>query len=101
MTEKIRICCDNKLYIKGLAFEQTAFEPLCELEKLIPEDAYSYRVDNGARLFAVPARIGKDRHPFPLLCEAARYIDGAWIVGTDTEKNRYFTPIFTNDEENS
>lgn len=96
MTEKIRICCEDKLYVYGLEFEKREFLPACELENMIPKNAYMCQFDKNTRLFAMKSQIGKERHPFILMCEAARYVNGVWIVGIDTEQNRYFTPLFTN-----
>jgi len=96
MAEIIRICCEDKLCIGDVTLEKKEFLPLCELEKLIPKDAYVCQIDENTRLFAVKSEIGKEPHPFILMCEAARYVSGVWIVGIDIKQNRYFTPIFTN-----
>ena len=95
MSEKIKVSDSDSIYIKGYCFKKENIEKLCELEEHIPEDAYVYSLD-GARIYAVKSKIGQDEHPLLHFVEAARYIDFAWVVGIDTEKNRYFTPIFTN-----
>lgn len=96
MAEKFRICSEDKLCIGDVTLEKKELSPLCELEKTIPKDAYVCQIDENARLFAVKSEIGKEPHPFILMCEAARYVNGAWIVGIDIKQNRYFTPLFTN-----
>ena len=101
MAEKIKICCVDKIYVKGICFEKNKTAPECEIEKLIPDMAYVNVVDCDAKLFAVKSVIGKEPHPFITMCEAARYRDGTWIVGIDVRQNRYFTPVFTNEDENS
>ena len=101
MAEKIKICCEDKIYIKGVCFEKNKTAPECEFEKSITEEAYVSIIDCDAKLFAVKSEIGKEAHPFITMCEAARYIDDVWVVGVDIKQNRYFTPVFTNEYENS
>lgn len=101
MAEKIKICCENKIYVNGIAFEKNKTECVCKLEELITDEAYINIPDSTSKLFAVKSEIGKEAHPFISMCEAARYIDGVWIVGIDVKQNRYFTPVFTNGDENS
>lgn len=93
MASRMAVCGPDEILVSGIVFKKEDFEPKCTLEEVIPKTAFVREV-SGGKLFAVPCRIGKDEHPFPALCEAARFSDGAWIVGIDEEQNRYFTPIF-------
>lgn len=93
MACRMAVCGPDEILVSGVVFKKEDFQSKCALEEYIPKTAYVREV-SGGRIFAVPCRIGKDGHPFPALCEAARFSDGAWIVGIDEEQNRYFTPIF-------
>lgn len=95
MGSRIAVCSTNRLKIGGVLFEQADWQPRCGLEQAISKEAYVCEVEDG-RLFAIKCAIGKEPHPFLPLFEAARYMDGAWIVGIDEKQNRYFTPLFTN-----
>lgn len=97
MAEKFKVCCDDALYIGGLPFKKSKVSACCDLEFSIPEDVYVHILDEHSVLYAKKAKIGTEPHPFIELCEAAYYIDGAWILGIDQKQNRYFTPVFTNE----
>ncbi|MBR4030596.1 MAG: hypothetical protein IKJ06_04290 [Clostridia bacterium] len=94
MSEQFKICKSEQIVISGLRFDSWNGEIKCGLEKFIPKDALFCETD-GAHIFFKESCIGSDPHPFPYLCEAARYLEGGWIVGIDYVKNQYFTPLFT------
>ena len=96
MTEKIKICCDESFCLNGIIFKKKEFAALCDMEMKIPDGAYVAEAGEDIKIFAVKSEIGSEEHPFILMCEAARYIDGVWIVGIDEKQDKYFTPIFTN-----
>lgn len=93
MSEKIKVCSNDELNIKGYVFRKEKLPPVCPLEQKIPENAYCCPID-GANLYAIPSEIGISPHPLLYFFEAAIYTEGAWVVGIDTKQNRYFTPIF-------
>ncbi len=94
MSSRIAVCETEDINVHGIHFKKTPFTPQCALEEEMNTSACWCEIEGG-KLFAVRSPIGKAEHPFPAFCEAARYIDGVWIVGIDEQQNRYFTPLFT------